>query len=98
MVRIAGLALTLMVAACGILEPEIEGTGTVEFDEVEGGCWSIVTASTRYAPTNLPANLRVDGLRVNFEASHREDIQGFCPGQPIELIWIEAAPTGDGEG
>lgn len=92
---VPGLALGLALAAlgsCGPLGPDgfFSGTGTVEFLQVEGGCWSIQTETERYEPVNLPEEFEEDGLRVRFEAEVREDLGSICQiGPIIELREIE---------
>ncbi len=82
------LSVAVSVAACGILEAEIEDTGTIVFDDIEGGCWLIETSTERYFPVNLPANLKAEGLQVEFGAVSRLDLATFCPGLIIEIKWI----------
>ena len=82
--------LTLLVAACGILEPDVQADGTVRFDTIEGGCWLIDTADATYDPINLAEEFQVDGLRVRFEATIPDDMAHFCPGVIVEITSIEA--------
>ena len=86
---VAAILLAVTVASCGLLEPEITGTGTIVFLDIEGGCWVIDTVDERYSPFNLPFNKEVDGLEVDFEGAPRPDLTGFCPGVIIELTYIE---------
>ena len=83
------VALTLLTS-CGILEPDVQGDGTVRFDPIEGGCWVIDSGGETYDPVNLSDELKVDGLRVRFEAELRADMAHFCPGVIIELTSIES--------
>ena len=85
---LTAVTLAVSVAACGLLDPEIGDTGTVVFEQIEGGCWLIDTGTERYFPVNLPANLRVEGIQVLFEAVSRPDLATFCPGVVIEISWI----------
>ena len=85
----AAIVLAVAVASCDLLAPEITGTGTVVFLDIEGGCWVIDTADERYAPFNMPLNKEVDGLEVIFEGLPRPDLAGFCPGLIMELTYIE---------
>lgn len=86
---VAAIVLAVTVASCGLLEPEITGTGTIVFLDIEGGCWVIDTVDERYAPFNLPLNKEVDGLEVDFEGTPRPDLTGFCPGVIMQLTYIE---------
>jgi hypothetical protein len=91
----ATLAVFVLVClpSCNILEAEVADFGFVKLTVIEvGDCWVIETSDETYLPTLLPSNLRVEGLRVQFEASNRLDLSNPCPGTIIELIWIEASP------
>lgn len=81
----------IILAGCGILGPDIDTTGTVEFRDLEGGCWVIDTSDDLLSPNNLPAEFRVDGLKVRFEAEFRGDLAGFCPGRIVDVKRIERA-------
>ena len=87
----------LGAAGCNVLEPEIADSGVVKKIEIEGGCWVIETNEETYLPANFPIDMRVHGLRVQFEAAARPDLASFCPGIQIDLIWMEALPA-DGAG
>ncbi len=93
--RVGGVWSVLLLsflggAACGLLDPELSEFGTVRFSEVEGGCWVIDADDGKtYWPVNMPLEVRQDGLRVQFEGQRREDLTTFCPGEPIQLTWIE---------
>ena len=86
---LAALSVAVSVAACGILETEIEEVGTIVFNDIEGGCWLIDTETERYFPVNLAPNLKIEGLQVEFGAVSRLDLASFCPGLIIEIRWIE---------
>ena len=80
------LVIQVVASACGILGPERETVGTVEFIDIEGGCWVINTSKTTFEPINLSDEFRVDGLRVAFEWDRRRDLGSFCMvGIVIEL-------------
>lgn len=87
-----GVALWF-ASTCGTTGPEtVSGVGTVEFLDLEGGCWAITTEAERYEPTNLPPEFEEDGLRVRFEAELRGDAASVCQIGPIvELQRIERA-------
>jgi hypothetical protein len=91
------VALAIAATGCGLTDPGLDETGTVRFFEIEGGCWVIdatdtdTGATVRLEPTNLPEQLRVDGLKVRFEAHPRPDLASICMvGQIVELTGIEA--------
>lgn len=86
--------LTTAVAACDGLpilgsDDTFQAIGTVEFREVEGGCWTLQTDRDQYDPIDLAEDFKKDGLRVRFEAEVRDDLTGFCPGEIVELRFIE---------
>ena len=82
----------VLVGSCGLTEPDFESEGTVRFVDVEGGCWIIDTADERLEPIDLPADFRVDGLRVFFEANERSDLASICQvGRIVELDFIQVA-------
>jgi hypothetical protein len=87
----ASIAVTVLLSSCGILDPDLDTVGTVELREIEGGCWVIETSDRVLQPTNLPQEFKVDGLRVRFEADFQRDLEGWCPGEFIELKMIERA-------
>jgi hypothetical protein len=69
----------------------IIGTGTVTFLSFEGGFYGIKADDGRnYDPTNLPEDLRKDGLRVRFEAKELRDRASFHMwGTIVELVHIQ---------
>jgi hypothetical protein len=84
------LALVTLGFSCDVTTPDLDQVGTVRFIEIEGGCWVIETSDATYEPINLPAELRVDGLGVAFEATVRDDLASICMvGQIVELLRIE---------
>ena len=70
---------------------EINGTGTVIYNPIEGGFYGIVGDNGKnYDPLNLGKEFQVDGLRVHFEGIKREDMASFHMwGTLIEIINIE---------
>jgi inhibitor of cysteine peptidase len=72
-------------------ESTMTGTGTVVFNDLEGGFWGIVADDgKRYDPLNLDKEFQVAGLKVRFEAKPRRDVVGFHMwGVAVELIRIE---------
>jgi hypothetical protein len=89
---LALLASVVTGTSCGITTPEIDAVGTVRFVGLEGGCWVIETAQEVYEPLNLPAEMRTDGLAVEFEAVERDDVASICMvGTLIELLRIRPA-------
>lgn len=70
---------------------EISATGTIEFIELEGGFFGIVTAEgDHYLPLNLPEEFRVDGLKVAFTARTAPDTNTiYMWGTPVTILSIE---------
>jgi len=70
---------------------EINGTGIIKFNSIEGGFYGIVGDNgENYDPINLGKEFQVDGLRVRFEAKKRDDLTSFHMwGTLIEIINIE---------
>jgi hypothetical protein len=91
----SGEALLLILCLCaGCVfdsDPDVKGTGTVRFIELEGGFYGIVADDGRkYDPINLSEGFREDGLRVKFEANIREDLSSIHMwGTLVELTKIE---------
>lgn len=90
------LSLLLLLLACATSNRSadgdvIEGRGTVQFVELEGGFYGIVADDgQRYDPTNLDEAYEVDGLRVRFRARERDDLISVRMwGRMVEIISIE---------
>jgi hypothetical protein len=80
-----------LVALTGCDLGEIEHTGMIMHVERDGGFWGIVTTdSTRFRPTNLPADFENEGMEVEFEGYvlSEERVEGEW-GIPIELTEVE---------
>ncbi len=85
-------ALTLLLHACGLIEPEVDALGTVRFIDIEGGCWVIDTPTQRFEPINLSSEFRIDGVGVLFQANERPDLASVCQaGRIVELTSIHFA-------
>ncbi len=97
--RSGGLvALALLLLATGSCNGEddtITVVGSVEFIQIEGGCWAILDVDqTRYEPINLPEEFRKDGLAVRAVLVPREDLVSTCQiGEIVEILTIESAVT-----
>jgi len=98
--RIFLLSLLAIFSGCGggtttLNTPDIvQGTGTVRFQSIEGGFYGIVGDDGRHLdPTNLPASLETDGLRVRYLARPRGDAVSFHMwGTIVELVSIHPEP------
>jgi hypothetical protein len=95
--RLAALLTVLVVPGCGILDQdddtnEIEAEGVVEFVGVEGGCWTIRSGNVVYEPIELPEEMKIEGLAVEFEGDLPNDLTSICQvGTLIDLEEIEVA-------
>lgn len=68
----------------------ITGTGTVRYQDLEGGFYGIVADdSSKYDPGTLPAQVQQDGLRVRFTASRVGGMTTRMWGTRVEVRDIE---------
>lgn len=74
------------------VEMRIIATGTVHFQEIEGGFWSIVADDgARYDTGELPTKFQKDGMRVKFQAKKLEGMTStHMWGEMVEVSHIEA--------
>ena len=87
------LVVAVLGFACGS-EPSsprlIEVRGSIGFQDLEGGWWYLTSESgEHYTPMNLPASLRIQGLRVQATLARSPDQVGFLPGPYVDVIQIE---------
>lgn len=95
---LALLSLTL-VGSCSSARDDdgaVAGTGVLRHVQLEGGCWALETDDERWELLNLErdfgAELQVDGLRVRFEGTARDDVMTTCQlGPNLELTSLEKA-------
>ncbi|KPJ61703.1 MAG: hypothetical protein AMJ46_00285 [Latescibacteria bacterium DG_63] len=68
--------------------------GTVQFLDIEGGCWRIAgNDGVNYEPINLPEEFKEDGLAVRFKVKYRDDLVSICMvGRIVELLSIRRMP------
>lgn len=73
--------------------PEISGTGTVTYIDLEGGFYGIVADDgTHYLPLDLDEAYQQDGLKVQFTLSPAEDMMTIQQwGTPVYVVSIEEA-------
>ena len=73
-------------------ENQISSTGTVRFQEMEGGFWGIIgDDGVKYDPMQLSKKKKKEGLRVRFTASPETDMMStHMWGMIIKLSHIEA--------
>jgi len=98
--RIAPLLVSVLLASCSTTHQSansgggdpnlIQTTGTVRYQDLEGGFFGIVADdSAKYDPGTLPAAVQKDGLRVRFTAKR---VGGFTTrmwGTRVEVQHIE---------
>lgn len=90
--RSALIPFFVLLGSCGVADPDIDADGVIRYLDIEGGCWTIDTGADRLAPINLPAEFRVDGLRVRFEANEQAEGASYCMvGRLVELEYIQVA-------
>ncbi|HUU74572.1 MAG TPA: hypothetical protein VMW63_00610 [Methanoregulaceae archaeon] len=101
------IVLTVFIAALGgcITQPSdeksVSGTGTVVYQNLEGGFYGIVADDeSHYYPLNLEEQYQVDGLPIVFSGIIRDDVATIVQwGIPLELISVQTldqtAGTGD---
>ena len=76
--------------AAGTTGAELHITGQVHHYEMEGGFYAIRgTDGVTYDPTNLPREFQQEGLSVEADARHRNDMVGIHQvGTIVELVRI----------
>jgi len=63
--------------------------GSVQFLNLEGGCWTIEVRDQHYLPLNLPAEFRRDDLEITTEMRVRNDYGSTCMvGPVVEILSI----------
>ncbi len=90
------LAVTLLTA-CATPAPDngasdeslTSGVATVEFVELEGGCWTLSLAGERLLPLALAEEFQVDGLRVRVSLRVVEAATICQMGRAVEIESIE---------
>lgn len=90
---------TVLLAACATRAPDntdnavagdlIAGEATVEFVELEGGCWTLDLAGERLLPLVLPEAFREDGLRVRVSLRLIEAATICMLGRTVEIESIK---------
>ena len=70
------------------LEPGVRlaADATIRYLPIEGGCWAVDVAGTRYEPVNLGSSFQVDGLRVRVVLHEEPGLMSVCMfGQIVTL-------------
>ncbi len=86
--------LLLLANGCAERTPDFTVTGTVIFQQLEGGFYGIKgDDGTNYEPINLPEAYWKDGLRVRVEAKRLQDFASIRMwGTIIEIVYIQQLP------
>ena len=69
----------------------MSGTGTIVFNDFEGGFYGIVSdGGRRYFPDGLDEAFKVDGLRVEFEVRLLRNVMTIVMwGQPVTVVALK---------
>jgi hypothetical protein len=92
------LTLTLCLGvACGAAEKSggqvVDVSGTVRYEDLEGGWWYIsVSPTEHYTPINLSDEFKVPGMQVQATVAIRTDLAGFLPLPYVEIRQIHQVP------
>lgn len=94
------VAIVCLLLACGCTGPEngegekeiVTGMGTVTYISLEGGFYGIVDdGGIEYLPLNLEEKFQKDGLKVDFQALIKNDVDTIQQwGIPVEITSIQA--------
>jgi inhibitor of cysteine peptidase len=76
---------------CGCLNYYINGTGTIQYNDFEGGFYGIVSDNNEYYdPINLPKEFEEDGIRVEYSIKILENQTSIHMwGEVVEIIEIQ---------
>ncbi|MBI4188435.1 MAG: hypothetical protein HY529_04415 [Chloroflexi bacterium] len=87
-------AIIALTGCTGAAKNTVSGTGTIRFNDLEGGFYGILTDDgKKYDPNNLGQEFQKDGIRIRFEAKIRTDLASIHMwGTIIELTRIEPLP------
>lgn len=77
LLALAVVFLTGILIYPALQENNLSVTGTVKFNDLEGGFWGITADDNKnYDPVNLPIELQKDGLRAEFKLKIAENQAG----------------------
>jgi hypothetical protein len=93
-IHIIGVVLVLLavgLSGCEETEENIVGTGEIQFVDLEGGFYGIVSNENEsYDPINLPTEFKENGLQVNYTLKVLKDqVSVHMWGSVVEIIEIE---------
>ncbi len=83
--------ILLLFSLGGCTDNFIQGNGTIQFNDFEGGFYGIVDDDgEKYDPINLPSEYEEDGIRVSYTIKILEDQASIHQwGLMVEIIEIE---------
>lgn len=90
--NIIGIVVILLtVGLSGCTENIIQGSGTIQFNDFEGGFYGIVGDDDEYYdPINLPSEFKEDDIRVKYSLKILENQESTHQwGTLVEIIKIE---------
>lgn len=62
-------------------------SGTMQYLDIEGGFWVVVSNEKSYIPANLTDEYMVEGLEVKFKVVDRPDLSGIhMHGSYVEIL------------
>lgn len=88
----ACLAVVSAVSCSNTTEPDpAQIAATVEFLNVEGGCWSLLASDgVRYEPVDLGEEFREDGLQVTATVRPLAEVASVCAvGKLVAILRIQ---------
>jgi hypothetical protein len=89
---VIGLVFVLMIVSfSGCIDNYIQDTGTIQFNDFEGGFYGIVgDDGEKYNPINLQLEFEEDGIRVSYTLKILENQESIHQwGLMVEIIKIE---------
>jgi inhibitor of cysteine peptidase len=91
LIVIGTVVLLLVVGLSGCVDDYVHGTGTIQYNDFEGGFYGIVgDDEENYDPINLPTDFEEDELRVKYTLKILEDQVSIHQwGIVVEIIKIE---------
>ena len=68
------MIMQLIVSFCGCIDDYVEGFGTIQFNDFEGGFYGFVSDDDeKYVPINLPEEFEKEGIRIKYTLKILED-------------------------
>jgi len=85
------IIIFLLTVFSGCTDQYKEGTGTIQYNDFEGGFYGILgDDGEKYNPINLPIEFKEDGIRVKYNLNTLENQSSIQMwGTIVEIIEIE---------